>query len=133
MPIAKSEPNDTNSMNVSTQVSNPLEAKNDTVRIFAYIEQVRIHDTFSRERWAGALLEVRSLFRLNSAFKKSSLKASNGLRFNRGRSPVECKDIPSVRPSVRPSIRSPLGPLGHPARPEAQPARPEAQPAIPEA
>jgi len=31
MPIAKSEPNDTNSMNVSTQVSNPLEAKNDTV------------------------------------------------------------------------------------------------------
>jgi len=30
MPIAKTEPNDTNSLNVSTQVSNPLEAKNDT-------------------------------------------------------------------------------------------------------
>ena len=74
MPIAKSEPNDTNSMNVSTQVSNPLEAKNDTVRIFAYIEQVRIHNTFSRERWAGALLEVRSLFGLNSAVKKNALR-----------------------------------------------------------
>ena len=34
MPIAKSEPNDTNSMNVSTQVSNPLEAKNDTVKSY---------------------------------------------------------------------------------------------------
>merc|ERR1712087_336283 len=31
MPIAKSELNDTNSMNVSTQVTNPLKAKNDTV------------------------------------------------------------------------------------------------------
>jgi len=31
MPIAKPKPNDTNSKNVSTQVSNPLEAKNDTV------------------------------------------------------------------------------------------------------
>jgi len=31
MPIAKRELNNTNSMNVSTQVSNPLEAKNDTV------------------------------------------------------------------------------------------------------
>ena len=65
MPIAKRELNNTNSMNVSTQVSNPLEAKNDTVRIFAYIEQVRIHNTFSRERWAGALMEIRTLFSLN--------------------------------------------------------------------
>merc|ERR1712087_299253 len=31
MPIAKSELNDTSSMNVSTQVTNPLKAKNDTV------------------------------------------------------------------------------------------------------
>merc|ERR1712168_1702876 len=31
MPIAKSELNDTNSMNVSTQVTNPLKAKNDMV------------------------------------------------------------------------------------------------------
>merc|ERR1712212_1392058 len=31
MPIAKSELNDTNSMNVYTQVTNPLKAKNDTV------------------------------------------------------------------------------------------------------
>jgi len=30
MPIVKRGPNDTNSMNVSTQVSNPIEAKNDT-------------------------------------------------------------------------------------------------------
>ena len=54
---------------------------------------------------------------------------------NRGRSPVEWGDFPSVRSSVRP-----FPPLGHPARPEtqqarpeAQQARPEAQPAIPEA
>ena len=46
---------------------------------------------------------------------------------DRGRSPVEWGDFPSVHLSVR----SP--PLGHPARPEAQPARPEAQPARPEA
>ena len=39
MPIAKSKLNDTNSMNVSTQVTNPLKAKNDTVRIFASIEK----------------------------------------------------------------------------------------------
>ena len=30
-------------------------------------EQVRIHDGISRECWAGALMEVRSLFGLNSA------------------------------------------------------------------
>ena len=47
---------------------------------------------------------------------------------DRGRSPVEWGDFPSVRSFVRP-----FPPLGHPARPEAQPARPEAQPAIPEA
>ena len=47
---------------------------------------------------------------------------------DRGQSPVEWGDIPSVRPSVRTSP-----PLGHPARPEAQPARPEAQPARSEA
>ena len=29
-------------------------------------EQGRIHDHISRERWAGALMEVRSLFGLNS-------------------------------------------------------------------
>ena len=29
-------------------------------------KQVRIHDRISRERWAGALMEVRSLFGLNS-------------------------------------------------------------------
>ena len=50
---------------------------------------------------------------------------------DRGQSPVECGDFPSVRPSVHPSVRPP--PLGHQARPEAQPARPEAQPARPEA
>ena len=47
---------------------------------------------------------------------------------DRGRSPVEWGDFPSVRTFVRPSP-----PLGHPARPEAQPSRPEAQPARPEA
>ena len=29
-------------------------------------EQGRIHDHISRERWAGALMEVRSLFGFNS-------------------------------------------------------------------
>ena len=48
---------------------------------------------------------------------------------NRGQSPVEWGDFPSVPPSVRPSPP----PLGHPARPEAQSARLEAQPAMPEA
>ena len=47
---------------------------------------------------------------------------------NRGRSPVEWGDFPSVRSFVRP-----FPPLGHPARPEAQPARPEAHPAMREA
>ena len=42
---------------------------------------------------------------------------------DRGRSPVEWGDFPSIRLYV----------LGHPARPEAQQARPEAQSAIPEA
>ena len=37
---------------------------------------------------------------------------------DRGRSPVEWGDFPSVRPSVRP-----FPPLGQPARPKAQPAR----------
>ena len=32
--MPKREPNGTNSMNVSTQVFNPLEAKNDTVRTY---------------------------------------------------------------------------------------------------
>ena len=52
---------------------------------------------------------------------------------DRGQSPVEWGDFPSVclsvrlsiRPFVRPLVR-PFPPLGHPARPEAQPARPEA-------
>ena len=47
---------------------------------------------------------------------------------DRGQSPVEWGDFPSVRTFVCPSP-----PLGHPARSEAQPARPEAQPARPEA
>ena len=40
---------------------------------------------------------------------------------DRGRSPVEWGDFPSVRTSVRTSIH-PFPPLNHPARPEAQPA-----------
>ena len=47
---------------------------------------------------------------------------------DRGQSPVEWGDFPSVRPSLRP-----FPPLGHPASPEAQPASPEVQPARPEA
>ena len=47
---------------------------------------------------------------------------------DRGQSPVEWGDFPSVRLSVRSSP-----PLGQPTRPEAKPARPEAQPARPEA
>jgi len=34
-------------------------------------KQVRIHDSISHLRWAGALMEVRSLFGLNSAVKKT--------------------------------------------------------------
>ena len=34
------------------------------------LQQVRIHDGFSHVRWAGALMEVRSLFGLNSAVRK---------------------------------------------------------------
>jgi len=35
-------------------------------------KQVRIHDSISHLRWAGALMEVRSLFGLNSAVKKNA-------------------------------------------------------------
>merc|ERR1712002_354681 len=57
---------------------------------------------------------------------------------DRGRSPVEWGDFPSVRSYVRSSVHSFVRPsapppLGKPARPEAHPARPEAQPARPEA
>ena len=56
---------------------------------------------------------------------------------DRGRSPVEWGDFPSVRSFVRSFVRTyvcpSVPPLGHPAGPEAQPARPEAQPARPEA
>ena len=38
-------------------------------------EQGRIHGSISRKRWAGALMEVRSLFGLNSAIRK---KTRNG-------------------------------------------------------
>ena len=34
-------------------------------------KQVCIHDSISHVRWAGALMEVRSLFGLNSAVKKT--------------------------------------------------------------
>ena len=36
----------------------------------ALIKQVRIHDGISHVHWAGALMEVRSLFGLNSAVRK---------------------------------------------------------------
>ena len=55
---------------------------------------------------------------------------------DRGQSPVEWGDFPSVCPSVRRSVRPsvrPSPPLSHPAMPEAQPAMPEAQPTRPEA
>ena len=38
---------------------------NANLQIGNRIKQVRIHDRFSRERWAGALMEVRSLSALN--------------------------------------------------------------------
>ena len=41
---------------------------------------------------------------------------------DRGQSPVEWGDFPSVRPFVHPYVP----PLGHPASPDAQPGRPEA-------
>ena len=52
---------------------------------------------------------------------------------DRGRSPVEWGDFPSVRTFIRPSVRPSPPLLGHPARPQAQPARPQAQPARPQA
>ena len=36
-----------------------------------YEKQVRIHDSISDVRWAGALMEVRSLFGLNFAVEKT--------------------------------------------------------------
>ena len=41
------------------------------VSIFIILRQVHIHDNLSHVRWAGALMEVRSLFGLNSAVKKT--------------------------------------------------------------
>ena len=38
------------------------------------IKQGRIHGSISHARWAGALMEVRSLFGLNSAVKKNALR-----------------------------------------------------------
>ena len=35
-----------------------------------FLIEVCIHDRISRERWAGALMVVRSLFGLNSAVRK---------------------------------------------------------------
>ena len=43
---------------------------NDAIKTSSGMEQGRIHGSISRERWAGALMEVKSLFGLNSAVKK---------------------------------------------------------------
>ena len=43
---------------------------------YTYIEQVRIHDSISHVRWAGALMEVRSLFGLIK--KKTTLPTDHG-------------------------------------------------------
>ena len=40
-------------------------------------EQVRIHDRTSSVRWAGALMEVRSLFGLNPAIKKTRYRRTD--------------------------------------------------------
>ena len=45
---------------------------------FSNKKQVRIHDIISRERWAGALMEVRSLLSLNSAVKKNARPTTDG-------------------------------------------------------
>ena len=37
------------------------------------MEQGRIHGSISHARWAGALMEVRALFGLNSALKKCKM------------------------------------------------------------
>ena len=63
---------------------------------------------------SGTLAPLYTVF-----WVKVGLKRGSGP--DRGRSPVEWGDFPSVRSSVRP-----FPPLGHPARPEAQPAIPEA-------
>ena len=45
---------------------------------YTYIEQVRIHDSISHVRWAGALMEVRSLFGLNFTIKKTGDRRTDG-------------------------------------------------------
>ena len=58
----------------------------------------------------------------------SFLAGKQGSSPNKGQSPIECDDFPSICLSIYL-----FPPLGHPARPGAQPARSEAQHARPEA
>ena len=60
------------------------------------MKQVHIHDMFSRERWAGALMEVRSLFDLNSAVKKNALR-TDGLTDG----PTDGRTDPNIESLVR--------------------------------
>ena len=42
------------------------------------MEQGHIHGSISHARWAGALMEVRALFGLNSAVKKTGDRRTDG-------------------------------------------------------
>ena len=44
----------------------------ETMKKIYIIKQVRLHDGISQVRWAVALMEVRSLFGLNSAVEKKN-------------------------------------------------------------
>ena len=50
----------------------------DLGKYLSFTEQGCIHGSISRERWAGALMEVRSIFALNSALKKTRDGTTDG-------------------------------------------------------
>ena len=66
-------------------------------------KQVRIHDSISHVRWVGALMEVRSLFGLNSAAKKK--RETDRLTYIMSLpARVPCPDSPSLSRSTQPSF-----------------------------
>ena len=63
------------------------------------MEQGRIHGSISHARWAGALMEVRSLFGLNSAVKKNA-RRTDGPTDGPTNGPT---DRPTDQPTDRPT------------------------------
>merc|ERR1712087_1002807 len=115
MLIAKSELNNTNSMNVSTQVTNPLKAKNDTVNatdkdasLKNVVNEIRegteIKETSKNESMPKAKNDT-----VNATDKDAALKnVVNEIR--------EAVSRPAVRPGARPGVRK----GGHPGQQKKQ-------------